>query len=437
MSLAIPRGYRPPDTRAAQIVDIHVSYGQSWRVNAYDTLGSPFGFNYQPGTLYALHLPTRGAPDPHPGPASNGIGISLPSLPDGLTPYVPNDAVSDDITIGRCAVLAQQYLRLRSGQTSLAPILEYCTGWPGSTWTTGGGGGLQPSGQSWQHMLQIMAATPAIFPWQNIADFHYRSMGYTQGGAADNTLAGKLADLTAMIDAYDGLDLPGPPQNYYIGLPAAISTATVGSPTNQGSAVFCRDNQPLGSGPYSGRVFATAPSYPWKFTGADNIHTGNYGSARWGEFEGYVQYAVEDRNLAWTPLWRSLSRPITVSGQNITVPFDLAAGTDFGPLSWKSEAEDGLKIWPDNGFAVHRSAVALTFAGINISADNVVLTVNEPLSPADALEVSYAWYGPGGPNPSVYPGVGGNLCQVGPPSDLFPGNTINCWAWPFVETVTI
>jgi hypothetical protein len=77
-----------------------------------------------------------------------------------------------------------------------------------------------------------------------------------------------------------------------------------------------------------------------------------------------------------------------------------------------------------------------------ISGINVILAVTETISPGDSLEVSYAWYGPGGPNPGANSGVGGNLVMHGPPSVLFPNGhngatkTIDAWAWPFVETVT-
>jgi hypothetical protein len=72
-----------------------------------------------------------------------------------------------------------------------------------------------------------------------------------------------------------------------------------------------------------------------------------------------------------------------------------------------------------------------------ISGLNVLLTVTEPLISGDGLEVSYAWYGPGGVITDPVSGVGGNLVMRGPASDLFPGRTIDAWAWPFIETIIV
>ena len=45
--------------------------------------------------------------------------------------------------------------------------------------------------------------------------------------------------------------------------------------------------------------------------------------------------------------------------------------------------------------------------------------------------------------PASNSGVGGNLVMQGPPSVLYPNGwngaakTIDAWAWPFIETVTV
>jgi hypothetical protein len=76
--------------------------------------------------------------------------------------------------------------------------------------------------------------------------------------------------------------------------------------------------------------------------------------------------------------------------------------------------------------------VTPTIAGMTVQ-----LAIAETISAGDTLEVSYSYYGPGGPNPGVCSGVGGNLTMNGPPSVFYAGKTIDAWAWPFVETVTV
>jgi hypothetical protein len=233
--------------------------------------------------------------------------------------------------------------------------------------------------------------------------------------------------------------------NYYLELPAATTDATVYPGSNWGTYTFARTNAPGRGGPFSGRVFATGPSAQWQFVGTDNIHTGDYGTARWGEIEGYARHLVQDRGVLWTPLWRPLSGgAITVAGQTITVPFARPAGPDFaaGVMSWQSDPVDGIKVWPQNGWHVKRGGTDLTVTP-TIAGMTVQLAIAETLAAGNALEVSYGWYGPGGPNPGPNSGVGGNLVMTGPPSVLFPNGyngsarTIDAWAWPFTETVTV
>jgi hypothetical protein len=87
------------------------------------------------------------------------------------------------------------------------------------------------------------------------------------------------------------------------------------------------------------------------------------------------------------------------------------------------------------GWNVKRGVTLLTVAP-TIVGMTVVLTITEPISSGDVLEVSYAFYGPGDGALSRS-GVGGNLTIAGPPSPLYPGQTINSWAWPFAENVTV
>jgi hypothetical protein len=212
-----------------------------------------------------------------------------------------------------------------------------------------------------------------------------------------------------------------------------------------GTVEFCRTNAPGQGGTYSGRVFLSSVSYAWLFNGNDNVHTADYGTTRWGEWEGYVKHLVEDQGVMWTPLWRPLSGgAITCSGQVVTVPFARPAGPDFttAPLVFQSNRDDGVKVWPQYGFHIKRNNSDLTVSA-QINGLSVNLTVTEAIVSGNVLEVSYAWYGPGGPSPGTDPGMGGNLCMNGPPSVFYPNGwngvskTLDAWAIPFIETITV
>lgn len=586
-----PSSYGPINNSTYLSSVVHISYGQSWRVNVFSDFGS-FGFD-QNASL-ALRVSSIGTPTFQPGPLANSAGINLTGNIIGVQNYAPTDVFS----IGRCAIIAQQLLRLQAGINS-TPIIEFCSGYPASTWTSGGGGGLSPgslftasvtndlmtvtsvnngilsvgqslvvsgltsgtaiiafgsgtggtgtytigipqtvlsetmtatgagsatfvgsigggvpstlltvtsvisgtlavgqtihgtsvlsgttiasfgtgsggigtynlevgspqsisssviSGQntSWTNLLSILSQTNAMVPPQlnvngkilKLLPPQYKTFGYTQGGAADSTQTSKLSDLTQMYQDFDALALSGGPLKGYFGLPAAITTAQTTNVSAYGTVVFCQTNAPFAGGPYSRRTYFSSCSYPWPFNGADNIHTNNYGTARWGEWEGYVKFLVEDKGIQFTPLWVQ-STPISVSGQNIFVTFDRPNSPDFtnGSLSWQSDSNDGIKIWPQYGFHVKRGGSDLTVNPVlPSSGTTVTLQISEQLNPGDSLEVSYCWYGPGGPDPGPNTGVGGNLTMTGPPSVLFPNGyqntpkTIDAWAVPFIETVTV
>ena len=307
---------------------------------------------------------------------------------------------------------------------------------------------MQGKGTSWTNMLSILAATvpgAGCFPTPAYTNWLPSSVGYTQGGSQPlGTNAEKVADLTDMIGQFDALNINPAPLKFYLSLPSQVSNGGVFDDSIQGTYTFCRMHAPGAGGAYSGRVYATGPSYAYQFNGNDNIHTGDYGSSRWGELEGYARWLVQDKGVQWTPLWRPLTGgAITRAGQVLTVPWARPAGPDFaaGVMSWQSNPQDGIKVWPQMGFHVKRGGVDLTVAPA-ISGMNVLLTVTETISPGDSLEVSYAWYGPGGTNPGLNSGVGGNLTVNGPNSVLYPNGwngaakTIDAWAWPFIETVT-
>jgi hypothetical protein len=651
---ALPARLFAPDRRPPVAPEVHISYGQSWRVNDFPSFGA-FGFNPQPQTLLALKTSTMGG-GLGPGPMPNSAGIAIPGTIIGVTGY----QASNTFALGRCAVAAMQLWRLAGGATYLPPILEFCAGYPGSTWETGGGGGLSPgatftasivngsmtvtavssrklsqwqmlmsgpgiaantmvldgpnpgttgtyrvavgsstvpgtpfttsggasftgrvgaaalsdtlvvdsvqsgtivvgdtitngmpggtpattiqsfisgtsggpgtyqvligspinvasgplstSTNSWRGLTTILnaiasllptamqaevdaaleargvdeppaiEADPADFmqfdveerqaarvlaqavpadpdlemafrdivaelaPRSGYLDATYRSAGYWQGGAADNTAASKVNDLTDMLLMFDSLNLPGPaPLNWYFQLPAGISYGTVYTVSNYATVQFCRTHAPGQGGQFSGRVFFCTSMYPWQFNGTDWIHTGDYGTARGGEWEGYIKHLVEDLGIAWTPLWRPLTGgAITRSGTTFTIPFARPAGPDFATavMVWQNNREDGVKEWPQKGFHVYRGGTELPLIATPvISGLTVIIDIGVPALVGD--EVSYAWYGPGGPNPSTDPGIGGNLVMNGPRSVLFPNGwnsvtkTLDAWAVPFVETVTV
>ena len=651
----------PPDMTPPVVPEVHMSYGQSWRVNYFPSFDG-FGINPQAQTLLACKVDSIGGPTFAPGPLTNGAGVFYGGKIIGVTGYQGSDAVTN----GRCAVQAQQLLRVARGLVPLRPILEFCAAYPGSTWANGGGGGLSPgcvftasivdgtmtvtavasrmlalgqlltgagvppstyitggpnpgttgtyqaitgylvlSGRpfttntgaqftgsinnganagsqgniltveilsagtinvgdvitsgapagttiralltgpggagstyrlliggvpltfpsqtfvttttSWTNQQSIINSIISMLPialhaeveallrargfltvpeplppldpadyeqfdaeerpvamaWAEAArepprdpdfdmalrdilgslpragylDAIFRSVGYTQGTAWNNTRATKEADMADMLSLYDAMNLPGTdttPLKFYVGLPAATSDSVVFSDSYFGNATFCRANAPGMAGPWSGRCFPSGPAYPWQFIGIDNIHTGDYGTTRWGEIEGYVRHLVEDLGVAWTPLWRPLTGGAIVrAGQVLTVPWARPAGPDFtaGVLTWQNNPVDGIKDWPQKGFHVRRGGVELTVTPA-IAGMTVQLAVSETINPGDSLEVSYAWYGPGGPAIGFVPGVGGNLVINGPSSVLYPNGwngaakTIDAWAWPFIETIT-
>lgn len=297
-------------------------------------------------------------------------------------------------------------------------------------------------GVSWNRMLTLIGEIKTLPPPRGLSRPQFRSVGYTQGAAADSTEAGKILDLTQMLTALDALELTGQALNYFLDLPAPVSNAVQFGGSVWGTYQFARANAPGVGGPWSGRCFLTTPASQWQFTGEDNIHTGAYGTTRWGEVEGYARHVVQDLGIMWTPLWRSMTLPIIISGNTFTVPFDRPTGPEFAAatLSWQSNANDGIKVWPQMGWHVRRSGIEKPLVGDPvIDGLTVVLDIGEAAHVGD--EVSYAWYGPGGPDISTESGVGGNLCMLGPPSVLYPdgylgdAKTIACWAFPFVETV--
>lgn len=335
----------------------------------------------------------------------------------------------------------------------------------GIAFTSGAGPGsigpatLTANGVSWTNMQSILSqistlAPPYRFVGQGLVNKlfapTYKRVGYIQGGSTDATLTGKLYDLgdatNGLIARMDGLNIaPAGTLKYDLSHPAEISNTTTANVSDYGTIAFARTHAPGAGGAYSGRVFLMASAYPWPFsgindTGYGNIHTGPYGSARHGEIIGLARFQMNRLGIPWTPLWLSLTNNITVSGNTITIPFDKPSGPFFtGNLVWLSDANDGIKVWPNYGFSV--SGPAGSISNVAIVGSTVVITWSTTIMTGTAATIGYCQVGPGGNNPGLCTGVGGNLAIVGPPSVLFPsgtgaGATANAWAIPFTATVT-
>jgi hypothetical protein len=303
---------------------------------------------------------------------------------------------------------------------------------------------MTTTGTSWTNMRTVLSQMAPLFPAKSYASIKYTSVGWTQGTSTDGTLATKLTDLATMIQDFDALSYSvlAPFLDFYLGLPAAPSVDTTYGSTGQiagywGTYLFLRANAPGAGGPYSGRIWASAPSYPWIFDGS-GIHTTGYGMIRWAELEGYARHLVRDLGVQWTPLWRSMTNPITRSGTTFIVPFDRPTGPDFttAPMAWQSDPQDGIQVWPQYGWHVKRSGTEMPLVSDPIiSGMSVILDIGTAALVGD--EVSYCFYGPGGTvPPGIIPGVGGNLVMNGPASVMVPGKQLGMWAWPFAENVT-
>jgi hypothetical protein len=256
-----------------------------------------------------------------------------------------------------------------------------------------------------------------------------------QLGSTPDTATQKATDLTSMLIAYDDLALPNTnvaPLNYFFIFNGCLSNQTLTPVSVYEVIPFCRTNA-------NGRTWMATAVYAWPLIGNSNTHTNDYGTCRVGEMLGYSRYVFYSEGAsAYYPLQLSLSSSVAVTGQVVTVPFDRPTGSHFasGVLSWQNDPLDGIKEWPGKGFWVMRRGKPLTILPI-IDGLSVNLTISESLSSGDMLEVSYAYRGPGGPNPGRCSGVGGNLAMVGPASVFFPGKNLNAWAIPFVATIAV
>jgi hypothetical protein len=161
---------------------------------------------------------------------------------------------------------------------------------------------------------------------------------------------------------------------------------------------------------------------------------------RHGEIEGYARWVTYGEGVNFTPLWRSLTQPITqISPGVFQVPFDRPTGAAFtnSVLSWQFSPNDGLSVANQYGWTVKDNTGSFVTANPTISGMNIILTTTGGSFPVGGnAEIAYAMYGPGGTNPGIQSGVWGNLAMAGPPSVLVPGLNVNAWAWQFAEDIT-
>jgi hypothetical protein len=412
--------------------DIDISNGQSNMSNNYRSIGE-LGFNLQQQTVFGLK--TSAMPGTIiPGPLSTG-GILTREWGRiiGITPYGARDVIS----VGRAAAFAEQLLRVRAGITPV-PILELCHAYPACTWlvcNNPDGAKLAPGGASWSCLEIGVAKVDEITAAGKIAAPRWRSVAYEQGGSNPDDPAQKVADLDAMFAAYDALGvLPANFPMFFLfqGLPSNWTNYNVARSLYE-TIPYCRANA-------NGCSWMVAPIHAWPYNGGSNVHTDRYGTCRVGEMLAYARFVFYSEGLGkYLPLQLSLTAPLSVSGQVITVPWDRPSGHDYaaGTLSWQNDPDDGIKDWPQRGFHVFRGGQELTVSDAAIGGMTTPLTIAETLHPGDALEVSYAYYGPGGPDPGTCSGVGGNLAMQGPDSVLFPGKKLTAWAMPFLATATV
>jgi hypothetical protein len=425
---------------------IDLTYGQSNITNSYPQLGDYLTKMLQQ-SVYGLHtwaVPGTATPGPL-GPS--GILTAEWRRIDGITPYRTTDAIS----VGRAAAFVEQMLRINKG-LALRPILEACHGYPGCTWqicSKPKGMGLHSGwtvpyignpGTPWQCLEIGIRKIAALTSRGILNNPFWRSVCYEQGGSVPDTAKRKDQDLDDMFTSYDDEAVfpAGFPIFFVHQAGLSNDTNLVSKPSGFEVINYCRRNT-------NGRSWFVTSIYQWPFDGLSNVHTDKRGTFRVGEMVGYARYVFYTERLnAYRPLWLSLTTPTSISGQNITVHLDRPSGRDFasGVISYQNSYNDGIKDWPKWGFHVRRNDIELTVTPTIIGPLTLNLAITETLHSGDQLEHSYALRGPGGTNPGNFGGCGGNITMIGPISPVFfadspPGNTINAWLTPYVETITV
>lgn len=449
-----------PNNSPALTPQVFMCTGQSWAGQFFaDLTIVTAGLNSQTQTLLTLSLtqanfPSGVIPFSTLGIPGNGVlGAVRGYTPNMVYPTTGSAAdTSNALDSCRIAVLAQQLMRLAANKLPLIPIIEFNPSCPSSSWATSptnnGCYGLGPNGtnylgvpavngnqQPWLSQTLVINGIAAALPSAQLRLNApvYNAVFWQQGGSFDaSSPTPTITEFTSMVDTYDALNLPGTsitPLKFYIPIRGMLSTDTVESNQSIGIRQFCRLNSGHGS---NSRVYCTYPWYQWPYDGS-GIHLAEPGLKREGDFTGLVKYIVEDEGVAFTPLWLSLTNPFVVSGSTVTIPIDRPSGAEFasGVLGWSSDPNNGVKVWPQNGFHVYRSGVEqpLCNGTPTIVGMTVVVDICEPVLSGD--EVSYAHYGLGD-GAGVAAGVGGNLMMTGPQSKVWAW-TNDAWMWPFAE----
>ena len=158
---------------------------------------------------------------------------------------------------------------------------------------------MQGKGTSWTNMLSILNAIvpgAGCFPTKPgpTVDFlgrlHARRIGRQHArrqGSGSDRHAGPVRRAEPQSGAAEALSRVCPRR----------SPTRRFNDSTDGAQSFCPKNAPGVGGPYSGRVYASGPCHPYQFNGTDNIHTGDYGTTRWGEIEGYARWLVQDKGV--------------------------------------------------------------------------------------------------------------------------------------------
>lgn len=334
------------------IVEAHIFIGQSWLSNSASTIAYYSGDSEKESVL-APHRTNASFPE-RTGPIAASSGISIGGTLDGVCGYSPDD----EITIGVAAMIAYQRL-VRRARLTEKPQLGIPAAYPGSTWTTGGGGGLQPSGVSWGNMVTMATFTNGMLPTDYGLSALYVSIHWVQGGstaygAYATDYDATIGDLGAMAAAFDALAYAGiTTAPIYISQPSPTAATTTTNSNKQAQVDICRTNP---------RFLFTTPTYWWEF--GDDIHGSGRAAVKQGERHALADFVKRGLGLPWNPFWR-MTAPIRISGQVLTVPLELPRIEMFRkcPVVFDTIGRPNAGNY---GIQVRRSGAPLTLTSIEI-----------------------------------------------------------------------
>lgn len=404
------------------IIDAHITHGQSWVTE-------------RPAAAEMYHQSPRALRD-YREKLSDGAALTL-AMSTGVA--VRNSGVAADyalvvdlvpvdlerVSVTAASALALAEFRKRAG-AHLRPSINYCHGWPGSTWPELGPGG---STGAWPVGLTGHAKAKAIAAAYN-RTARFVAVLWIQG--VDGGAAGEVygpAVIADVLAAYDALDL-----NAGVAGAAPLimihdqhCTYTHGAEMPSGAksqADFAIHDE-------TGRHFLFGPRYAEKLR--DVFHHSALGNARIGEMMAYVEHVVLDLGEAWKPLHVT---GVALAGAVITLTTNVPPGFD-GHLVRDA---DYLPAAADDGWRVEVDGVEATIAAISYSGTAITLTLDTvPAAWAD-IEWSYAWYGAGYPDGTPEApqpgGCIGNVRMAGPNSVLFGDWPLYAWLVAYRDFVT-